>query len=136
LTAYQLPVGEGSVAIFQTVPVELAIATGIEDAIKQATAIKLTAATMVQNRLAGVFLKSVPLGVFQPSHHQRKPLTTDSQQVVYSRLVGATIVGSKQCDRGALEIFKMRLASVKRKMERATRIELTFSAWKSGIIML
>jgi hypothetical protein len=31
----------------------------------------------------GFSSKVCPLGVFQPSHHQRKPLTTDSQQVVY-----------------------------------------------------
>jgi hypothetical protein len=55
----------------------------------------------------GFSSKVFPLGVFQPSHHQRKPLTTDSQHVEYSRLVGATIGGSKQCDRGAREFVKM-----------------------------
>jgi len=46
--------------MFQTLPVELPIATGIGDATKQATAIKAVAVTIVANREVGVFLKSVP----------------------------------------------------------------------------
>jgi len=41
-------------------------------------------------------------------------------------------VGSKWYDRGALVSFKLRLAWVKRKMERATGIESAFSAWEVG----
>lgn len=58
--AYQLPVGEGSVAMFQVLSVALPIATGIGDATKQTTAINAAAAAEVRNRIFGGFLKVCP----------------------------------------------------------------------------
>jgi hypothetical protein len=64
VTEYQLPVGEGAVATFQTFTVELAIATDIGDLIKPAAAMKAAVAAIVVNREVGVFLKRVPFTCF------------------------------------------------------------------------